>query len=137
MSTSNFITSLANRAEELRQDYDTWQSKNTIQKLFAREKFNEEAWQQEVRDLFDYRMLEYLDNHPSFTNLRAVITELDKFKDLLDYDFLMFLWKEMKKRSSMAGENQRKFDELIDLQLERAENVKAMCIAINRLETRR
>ena len=137
MSTSNFITSLANRAKELRQDYDTWQSKNTIQKLFAREKLNEEAWQQEVKDLFDYRMLEYLDNHPSFTNLRAVITELDKFKDLLNYDFLIFLWKEMKKRSSMAGENQRKFDELIDLQLERAENVKAMCIAINRLENRR
>ena len=136
MSNPNPIASLATRSAELRQEQDKWQSKNTIQRLFAREKFNETLWKQRVKDLFDQNLFEYLDDHPSSNNLTTLVTELDKFKNLLDYNFLIFIWNEVKQRSSMAGPHQRKFDELIDLQIKRAENVKAMVTIIDRLQNR-
>ena len=136
MPNSNHITSLMNRSAELRVEYETWQSKNTIQRLISRAKFDETVWEQRVKSLFDRNLFEYLDNHPSFDNLKTIVTELDRFKDLLDYNFLILTWHEVKKRSSMAGDKQKKIDGLIELQLEHAESIKVMCLALNRLKGR-
>lgn len=133
MWKQNPISSLKIQSKDLKLEYDEWQSKNSIQKLFAKKKFNKADWDNRVQRLFDWRLFEHLDNHPSFANLRTIITELDKFKDLLNYDFLLLTWNEVKLRSSMAGDHQKKFDELIALQIERAERIKVMCFAMNRL----
>lgn len=111
------LSTLAVRSAQLREEYDTWHSKNFLQKALTRRPFNIVIWKMDVQSLFNQALFADLDENPSFKNLELVILELDKFKSYINFNSLVLIWSQISSRSHMAGKQKSKIDEMLRVQI--------------------